>query len=177
MCGNCIYISFCQKCIDQLPVSQADQIAQLWNSLIRPVQKDTFRFGSGLNSQVLTLQITQFIDIAVLIYSDHLPACYIWSRPAVIIKAPFHRKAAHDTVNLSTLHQFFFLLPVDLGDLHLISHSFKSFRSQFYINSRRYTILIQIIVWWIVVTADGNNKLFGFFFRVICVFTPCQGDC
>ena len=158
-------------------MSQADQIAQLWDSLIRSVQKDTFRFGCGLNSQVLTLQITQFIDITILIYSNHLTACYIWSRPAVIIKASFHGKAAHDTVNLSALHQFFFLLPVDPDNVHLISHSFESFCSQFYIDSRRYTILIQIIVWWIVVTAEGNNRLFGFFFRVICVFTPCQGDC
>ena len=64
---NCIYISFSQKCIDQLPVSQADQIAQLWDSLIRPVQKDAFRFGCGLDSEVLSLQVTQFIDITVLI--------------------------------------------------------------------------------------------------------------
>ena len=177
MRSDCIYISFSQKCIDQLPVSQADQIAQLWDSLIRPVQKDTFRFGRGLNSQVLTLQITQFIDITILIYSNHLTTCYIWSRPAVIIKTPFHGKTAHDTVNLSALHQFFFLLPVDPDNVHLISHSFESFCSQFYIDSRRYTILIQIIVWWIVVTAEGNNRPFGFFFRVICVFTPCQGDC
>lgn len=108
---------------------------------------------------------------------DYLTACYIWSRPAVIIKTPFHGKAAHDTVNLSALHQFFFLLPVDLDNVHLISHSFESFCSQFYIDSRRYTILIQINVWWIVVTAEGNNRPFGFFFRVICVFAPCQGDC
>ena len=67
MCGDCIYISFPKKCIDQLPVSQTDQIAQLWDSLIRPVQKDAFRFGCGLNSQVLSRQVTQFIEITVLI--------------------------------------------------------------------------------------------------------------
>ena len=43
--------------------------------------------------------------------------------------------------------------------------------------TRRYTILIQIIVWWIVVASEGNNRLFCFFFRVICVFTPYHGDC
>ena len=63
---------------------------------------------------------------------------------AVIVKTSFHRKTAHDTINLAALHQFFFLLPVDLDNLHLISHSFECFRSQFYINSCRYTILIQI---------------------------------
>ena len=52
-----------------------------------------------------------------------------------------------------------------------------AFRSQFYIYARRYTILIQIIVWWIVIAAEGNNRFFCFFFRVICVFTPCQGNC
>ena len=63
MCGDCIYIPFSQKCIDQFPVSKADQISQLWDSLIRPVQKDAFRFGCGLDSQVLSRQVTQFIDI------------------------------------------------------------------------------------------------------------------
>ena len=177
MYGHCIYISFPQKRIDQFPVSQADQISQLWDSLIRPVQKDAFRFGCGLHSQVLSLQVTQFIDITILIYSNHLPACYIWSRPAVILKASFHGKTSHDTVNLSTLHQFFLLLPVNLYNIHLISHSFERFCGQFYIDSCRFTILIQIIVWWIVVATEGNNRLFGFFFRVICVFAPCQGDC
>ena len=176
MCGNCIHISFSQKGIDQFPVSKTDQISQFGDSLIRPVQKDTFRFGCGLDSQVLSRQVAQFIDITVLIYSDHLTACYVRPCPAVIVKAPFHRKTSHDTVNLSALHQFFFLLPVDLDNLHLISHSFECFRSQFYIYSRRYPILIQIIVWWIVVTAEGNNRLFRFFFSVICIFTPCQGD-
>ena len=177
MCCNCIYISFPKKRIDQLPVSQTDQIAQFGDSFICPVQKDAFRFGCGLNSQVLSLQVTQFIDITVLIYSDHLTACYVWSCPAVIVKAPFHGKTAHNTVNFSALYQLFFLLPVDLDNVHLIPHSFECFRSQFYINPRRYTILIQIIIWWIVVTAQGNNRLFGFFFRVVCVFTPCQGNC
>ena len=177
MCSNCIYISLSQKRIDQFSVSQTDQISQFGDSLIRPLQKDTFRFGCGLNSQILSLQVTQFIDITVLIYSDHLTACYVWSCPAVIVKAPFHGKAAHDTVNLSALHQFFFLLPVDPDNVHLIAHSVKSFCSKFNIYPRRYTILIQIIVWGIAVAAEGNNRLFGFFFRVIFVFTPCQGDC
>ena len=78
-------------------------------------------------------------------------------------------------VNLSALHQFFFLLPVNLDNLHLISHSSKCFCSQFYIYARRYTILIQIIVWWIVVAAEGNDWLFCFFFTIVCVFTPCKG--
>ena len=52
-----------------------------------------------------------------------------------------------------------------------------SFRSRLYIYTCRYTILIQIIVWWIVVAAEGNHRLFCFLFRVICIFTPCQGDC
>ena len=177
MCGSCIYISFSKKGINQLPVSQADQIAQLWNPLIRPVQKDVFRFGCGLDSQVFSLQVTQFIDLTVLIYSDHLTACYVRPCPALIIRTPFHRKAAHDTVNLSALHQFFLLLPVDLDNFHLIAHSFESFRSQLYIYTCRYTILIQIILWWIVVAAEGNHRLFCFLFRVICIFTPCQGDC
>jgi len=177
MCGSCIYIAFSKKCIDQLPVCKTDQILQLWDPFICPVQKDAFRFGGRLDSQVLSLQVTQFIDITVLIYSDHLTACYVWSCPAVFVKAPFHGKASHDTVNLSALHQLFFLLPVNLDNFHLISHSFESFCSQFYIDSRRYTILIQIIVWWIVVAAEGNHRLFCFLFRLICVFTPCQGDC
>ena len=50
VCSNRIYISFSQKRIDQLPVSQDDQISQLWDPLIRPVQKDAFRFGCGLDS-------------------------------------------------------------------------------------------------------------------------------
>ena len=177
MCGNCIYISFPQKRIEQLPVCKTDQISQFGNSLIRPVQKNAFRFGCGLDSKVLSLQVIQAVDIAVLIYSDHLTACYVRSCPAVIVKTSFHRKAAHDTVNLSARYQFFFLLPVNLDNLHLISHSFESFRSQFYIYARRYAILVQIIVWRIAVTAESNDGLFCFFFRVICVFTPCQGDC
>ena len=48
---------------------------------------------------------------------------------AVIVKTSFHRKTTHDTIDLSTLYQFFFLLPVDLDDIHLISHSFESFCS------------------------------------------------
>ena len=177
MCGNCIYISFSQKRINQLPVSKTDQICQFGDSIICPVQKNAFRFGCGLDSQILSLQVAQFIDITVLIYSDHLTACHVRSCPAVIVKTSFHRKAAHDTVNLSALYQFFFLLPVNLDNLHLISHSFESFCSQFYIYASRYTILIQIIVWWIVIASEGNNRLFCFFFRVICVFTPCQGNC
>ena len=174
MCGNCIHIPFSQKRIDQFPVSKTDQIAQFWDSLIHPVQKDTFRFGCGLDSQILSLQITQLIDIAALVYGYHLSTCYVWSCPAVIIKASFHGKAAHDTVNLSAFYQFFFLLPVDLDNIHLISHSFESFCSKFYIYARRYTILIQIIVWWV---AECNDRLFCFFSGVIYVFTPCQGDC
>ena len=177
MCSNCVHISFSQKSIDQFPVPKTDQISQFGDSLIRPVQKDAFRFGCGLNSQVLSPQVTQFINITILIHSDHLTACYVWSCSSVIVKAPFHGKTSHDAVNLSALYQFLFLLPVDLDNVHLISHSFECFRSQFYINSCRYTILIQIIVWWIAVAAEGNNRLFGFFFRVICVFAPCQGDC
>lgn len=50
VCSNRIYISFSQKRIDQLPVSQDDQISQLWDPLIRLVQKDAFRFGCGLDS-------------------------------------------------------------------------------------------------------------------------------
>ena len=176
MCGNCIYISFRKKRIDQLSVSKADQIFQFGNSLIRPAQKDAFRFGCRLDGKILSLQITQFIDITTRIYSNHLAACYVWSCPAVIIKTPFHGKAAHDTINFSALHQFFFLLPVNLDNVHLISHSFESFCSQFYIYTRRYTILIQIIVWWIVIAAERDDRLFGFFFTAVCVFTPCQGD-
>ena len=177
MCGNCIYVSFSQKCIDQLPVSQTDQIAQLWDSLIRPVQKNTFRFGCELNSQILSLQVTQFIDITALIYSNHLTACYIRSGPAVLVKAPFHGKTAHDAIDLPALQQFFFLLPVDLDRLHLIAHSSERFCSQFYINSCRHTILIQISVWWIAVASQGDDGFFRFFFILTCVFAPCQGNC
>ena len=142
MCGYCIHISFSQKRIDQFPVSKTDQIFQFWNSLIRPVQKDAFWFGCRLDSQILSLQITQFIDITARIYSNHLTTCNVWSCPAVIIKAPLHGKATHDTVNLPTLYQFFFLFPVNLDNIHLIPHSFESFCSKFYIYSRRYTIFI-----------------------------------
>ena len=177
MCGNCIYISFPQKCIDQFPVSQADQISQFWDSLIRPVQKDALRFGCGLDSQILSLQVTQFIDITALIYSNHLTACYVRSGPAVIIQAPFHGKTAHDAIYLSTLHQLFLLLPVNLDNLHLIAHSSESFCSQFYIDSCRHTIFIQIIVWWIVVASECDDGFSRFFFILICIFAPCQGDC
>ena len=177
MCGNRIYISFPQKGIDQLPVCKTNQISQFWDSFICPVQKDAFRFGCGLDCKVFSFQITQFINITVLIYSDHLTACYVWSCPSVIVKAPFHGKTAHNTVNLSALYQFLFLLPVDLDNVHLISHSFECFRSQFYINPRRYTILIQIIIWWIVVAPQRDDRLFCFCFTHICMFTPCQGDC
>ena len=68
MCGNCIYISFSQKRIDQFSVAKADQIPQFWDSLIRPLQKDTFRFGCGLDGKILSFQITQFIDVTALIY-------------------------------------------------------------------------------------------------------------
>ena len=49
---------------------------------------------------------------------------------------------------------FFFLLPVDLDNLHLISHSFESFCSQFYIYTRRYTILI-LLAGILAVTLSG----------------------
>ena len=177
LCGNCIYISFRKKRIDQLSVSKADQIFQFGNSLIRPVQKDAFRFGCRLDGKILSLQITQFIDITTRIYSNHLAACYVWSCPAVIIKTPFHGKAAHDTVNFSALHQFFFLLPVNLDNIHLISHSFESFRGQFYIDSCRDSIFIQIIIWWIVVAAERDDRLFGFFFTATVIFASCQSSC
>ena len=48
---------------------KTDQISQFGNSLIRPVQKNAFRFGCGLDSKVLSLQVIQAVDIAVLIYS------------------------------------------------------------------------------------------------------------
>ena len=177
MCGNCIYISFSQKRIDQFSVAKADQIPQFWDSLIRPLQKDTFRFGCGLDGKILSFQITQFIDVTALIYGNYLTACYVWSCPAVIIKTSFHGKAAHDTVNLSSLHKFFFLLPVNLDNIHLISHSFEGFCSKFYIYARRYSILIQIIVGWITVTAERNDRLFGFFFTATVIFASCQSSC
>ena len=176
MCSNCIHISFSQKRIDQFSVSKTDQISKLWNSLICPAQKHTLRFGCRLYSQILSLQIAQLINITILIYSNYLTACYVRSCPAVIFKTPLHGKAAHDTVNLSALHQFFFLFPVDLDNIHLISHSVKGFCSKFNIDSCRHTILIQIIVRGIAVTAERDDGFFRFIVTVICVFASRHGD-
>ena len=75
MRGSCIHISFPQKRIDQFPVSKTDQIAKFGNPFIRPLQKDAFRFGCGLDGKVLSLQVTQLINITVLIYGYYLAAC------------------------------------------------------------------------------------------------------
>ena len=90
MHSHSIHIPFCQKCIDQFPVSKTNQIAKFWNSLICPLQKDTFRFGCRLDCKILSFQITQFMNVTVLIYSNHLTACYVWSGPTIIVKSSFH---------------------------------------------------------------------------------------
>ena len=70
----------------------------------------------------------------------------------------------------------FFLLPVDLDNIHLIAHSSESFCSQFHINACGDSIFIQIIVWRITVTAQGDNGLFSFFFSNICIFCTLPGQ-
>ena len=65
MRSHSIHIPFPQKCIDQFHVSKTDQIAKFWNSLIRPLQKDTFWFACRLDCKVLSFQITQFMNVTV----------------------------------------------------------------------------------------------------------------
>ena len=174
MCSHCIYISFPKKCIDQLPVSETDQISQFRDPLICPVQKNAFRLGCRLDCKILSLQVTQFINVTARIYSNHLTACYVRSGPAVIVKTSLHGKAAHNTVNLPALHQFLFLFPVDLDNLHLVPHSLEGFGRQLYIDSCRNTIFIQIVVWRIAVAAERDNRPFLFLPTDSRISAPCQ---
>ena len=174
MRSHSIHIPFPQKCIDQFHVSKTDQIAKFGNSLIRPLQKDTFWFACRLDCKVLSFQITQFMNVTVLIYSNHLAACYVWSGPTIIVKSSFHGKTSHDTINFSTFYQLFFLFPIDLNDLRPIPHSSKCFRRQFNIYTCRDTILIQEIIRRIIVTSNFYNRFFCCVRHFICLITSCQ---
>ena len=180
MCTYCICISLSKECIDQFPVFQANQITKLWNPAVCSLQKDSFRFCCRLYGKRLSFQITQGIDVTVLIDCNHLVTDHIRTGPFIIIQSSFHGEAAHNTINITVLYQLLLPLPVNIDNFYVITHSSKCFRCQFNIDSRWYPIFIQIIIRGITVASKLYNRAIRCVRSLICFSTsgkPCRQTC